>query len=207
MKKVILASVLTIATLFNAGCTDGEVAAGAIGVIIGIGLGGDNHHHDHRPPPYRGRPERRRMLAETVTLPTTGAATDASLSDFALKYNVSVAAAEKVQSAFSGVATEGLTSFAKIGLEKKDIETLMKHQLPSSSAIKSMASKLDMSEAQSRDFLVAMNHEFEAQAADVTSPYWEACMAKGKWRTPQNLYCKSTSWNGCSPEVGATLCY
>ncbi|MDG0817168.1 hypothetical protein [Bdellovibrio svalbardensis] len=209
MKKVILLSVLTIAMLFNAGCTDEEITAGAIGVIIGIGLGDGHHHHDRRPAPYRPvRPGRRNFVSTaSITLPTTGESANVAAADFALKHNISMTAAEKVQTALNGVKTEGLSSLAKIGLNKKDIETLMKHDLPSSAAIKSLATKLDMSEAQSRDLLISMNREFEAQAADIESPYWESCMAKGKWRTPQNLYCKSTNWNGCSPEMGATLCY
>lgn len=213
MKKIILASVLVCATIFNAGCTDGEVAAGAIGVIIGIGLGGDNGHDHHRPPPYHPRrPRHYDAVAAGSAAGSTEVATvtteeNPALLDFALKYNISLEAAEKVNAAFQGVQTEGTSSFAKIGLNQSDIKTIMRHELPSSSAIKSLAGKLDMSEAQARDFLVSLNKEFQAQAEDVTSPYWQSCMAKGKWKTPQNLYCKSTSWNGCAPESGATLCY
>lgn len=216
MKKLVIMGMLATAMMFNAGCTDGEVAAGAIGVIVGIGLGsGPDHHDHHRPPPYhRGR---HWDAQANVTLPTTGAApvavqvedtqADSQVADFAFKYNISLDAANKVNDAFQGVQKNGVSSFATIGLNKSDIQAIMKHQLPETSSIKSMASKLDMSEAQARDFLVAMNREFQAQASDVSSPYWQACMAKGSWKTAENMYCKSTSWNGCAPETGATLCY
>lgn len=211
MKKIILISLLTIATVFNAGCTDDEVTAGAIGVIIGIGLG-DSHDHNHgrRPEPYRpGRPGRRYYAASTMmtVLPTADVSDVSPVNEFALKHHISVAAAEKVQAAFADVKTEGITSFAKIGLQKKDVEVLMAHSMLSTSALGAMAVKLDMSEAQARDFVLSLNREFSAQAADVASPYWEACMAKGKWKTPENMYCTSTRWTGCAPETGASLCF
>lgn len=218
MKKVILMSLVALTMLFNAGCTNDEINAGIIGVAIGIGLGDGHHDHDHyRPGPYRPRRPYGYALQGSVALPEGVAfsdvaavdvtSEDAQLADFAAKYSISLEAAGKVKEALLGVPSEGVSSLAKIGLSSKDIAVLMNHSLPSDEAIQIMAVKLDMSQAQTRDLLVAMNREFAAQAADVKSAYWSSCMAKGQWRTPQNRICKSTSWPGCSPDAGATLCY
>ncbi|HWU44460.1 MAG TPA: hypothetical protein VN132_13510, partial [Bdellovibrio sp.] len=214
-KKIVVLSLLAATMLLNAGCTDDEVAAGAIGVAIGIGLGAGDHHDHYRPGPYR--PHHHWSAQENISLPTEGAskavvvgdasAQDSQIADFAFKYNINLDQATKVQAAFDGVQKQGLDSFAAVGLSKADIQALMKHSQPASSAIAAVAGKLDMSEAQSRDFLVSMNHEFEAQASDVQSAYWQSCMAKGKWKTPENAYCTTGEWGGCSPAQGATLCY
>ena len=230
MKKIIFVSLLAGSVLFNTACTDTEVAAGIIGVGVGIGIAagaGDHHdhYHDHRPPdrypgpryghpgygrgpgyPHHGYYSAEVNLATSDVFDTTVAANTAVL-DFASKYNVSTDAAAKIQSAFENVQTQGISSFESIGLKKADLMAIAQRQMPGTSSLTSFAQKLDLSQAQARDLLQVLIKDFDAQASDVTSSYWQSCMAKGKWKTPQNLYCTSTSWQGCAPQTGATLCY
>lgn len=235
MKKVILVSLLVSSMFLNTACDDSEIAAGIIGVGIGIGIAaGSDHDHDHhhrrhdydngyrdghRDGYHDGRrddwrrdhypPPRYRRYAAEIKLetPFDTKAVSSDVQAFAKEYGVSTEAAVKVKAAFDGVKANGLESFATIGLSKKDIRTIAKRDLPASSSIKTMADKLDISEAQSRDLIKDLIAEFDAQASDVASPYWSACMGKGRWRTPENLYCTNTAWKGCSPDTGASLCY
>lgn len=206
MKKIILSGLL-IATLFcNAGCDSSDIAAGAIGVAIGIGIGssgdGHHHHHDRRPPRYR-ECGRYRCYDAQVNL---NLGTDPSVVEFAQAHKISLAAAEQVKAAFDGVNTKGLNSFATIGLNEKDIRAISNRRLPATESIAAMSVKLDMSQAQARDLLKEVIEDFDAQASNIQSTYWKSCMAKGKWKTPQNGYCTKTYWKGCAPETGATLC-
>ncbi len=206
MKKIILSGLLISTMFLNSGCDSSDVAAGAIGVAIGIGIGssGDGHHHGHdrRPPRYRECGRHRCYNANFEI----DVAQSPEVAEFAQRHQISLAAAEQVQEAFSLVATEGLSAFARIGLTDKDIMSISRRSMPKSSSIAAMAGKLDISEAQARDLLQRAIADFDAQASDVESPYWQSCMAKGKWKTPENASCSKTFWNGCSPETGASLC-
>lgn len=207
MKKIILSGLL-ISTLFlNAGCDSSDIAAGAIGVAIGIGIGsgddGHHHHHDRRPPRYR-ECGRYGCYEASVDL---NLETDPQVVEFAQRHQISLASAELVQEAFAKVPTEGLKSFERIGLNEKDIKSISVRSMPRREAISAMATKLDMSETQARDLIQGIIADFDAQASNIESEYWQACMAKGRWKTPQNASCSKTFWNGCSPETGATLCY
>lgn len=237
MKKIMLVALLASSMFFNTACTDDEVAAGIIGVGVGVGIaaGAGDHDHYHRPPPrypgpdYGHRPgygpgygrgpgwggpgRPHRGFAADVTLATSSAFDTALASsnpqvvEFANKYNVSTDAATKIQSAFANVESQGIASFQAIGLNKADLKAISQRQLPEDSSLKALSEKLDVSQAQARDLVQSLIKDFDAQASDVSSTYWQSCMAKGSWKTPQNLYCTSTSWNGCAPATGATLCY
>lgn len=206
MKKIILTGLLISTMFLNSGCDSSDVAAGAIGVAIGIGIGsgGDGHHHGHdrRPPRYRqcGRYRCYDANFEVDLAPNP------EVAAFAQRHQIGLAAAEQVHAAFAAVSTEGLNAFARIGLSDKDIMAISRRSLPKSDSIAAMANKLDISEAQARDLLQRVVADFDAQASDLESPYWQACMAKGKWKTPENASCTKTFWTGCSPETGATLC-
>ncbi|MNK07368.1 hypothetical protein D3C87_252810 [compost metagenome] len=208
MKKIIFSGLL-VATLFcNTGCEPSEIAAGAIGVAIGVGIGSSHnghHRHDHyRPPRYREcRGYHRCYSADTGV----GLAVNTEALDFAQKHQISLDAATKIQTAFDQVATQGLSAFEAVGLSQRDLSTISSRSMPGQKSLANVAVKLDMSEAQARDLLKGMITEFDAQASNVESPYWQSCMAKGKWKTPQNGRCTTTAWEGCSPENGATLCY
>lgn len=216
MKKILLVSLLGSSTFFNTACTDEEIAAGIIGVGIGIGISADSDrddHHYHRPPPpppprYPGPgcgPRPRRPHRGYAT--TTKMAVNVQALDFASKYNVSMETAEKIQTAFADVGTKGVGAFEAIGLNKADLKNIAARSMPKAESLQTMATKLDLSQAQARDLVKVLISDFAAQASNVESTYWQSCMAKGSWKTPQNASCKNTEWNGCSPETGATLCY
>jgi hypothetical protein len=210
MKKLIVLGLIGGALMFAASCTPGEIGAGAIGVGIGIGLGGGYghpHHPPHHPPHYPHPYPCGPYNCYQATLQANNLPLDTSVSDFADQYGISQKAAAKIKTAFDGVQTQGIASFQSIGLKSSDLRAFMNHTLPSPTAIQSFADQMDMSQAQGRDLLLAMMHEFEAQSADVNSPYWQHCIDQGKWKTPQNMYCKNAAWPGCSPETGANFCY
>jgi|GEM_PF-2835159 len=59
LKNLTLIALTSLGAMNLSSCTDEEIAAGAIGVIIGIGIANnnDNDHHHHRPPPPPPRRE------------------------------------------------------------------------------------------------------------------------------------------------------
>ncbi len=122
------------------------------------------------------------------------------------KHQISLEAADQIKAAFDQASAEGLKAFERIGLNGADIKAISYRKLPESKSIAKMAEKLDMSQAQARDLLKEVVADFSAQASDVESTYWKSCMAKGKWKTPQNSSCSQTFWSGCAPATGATLC-
>lgn len=227
MKKTAIIALLASSMFFNTACTDEEVVATIIGVGVGIAIvaGGDSDHH--RPPPDRypgpdhgrprpgyghgpGRPHRGYSadvnLTSSEVFDSTLAA-DAEVLEFANKYGVATDAAAKIQNAFATVGTQGVSSFESIGLNKADLKAIAQREMPQEDSLKTLSQKLDLSEAQARDLIKVLIKDFDTQASNVESSYWKSCMAKGQWRTPQNAFCKSTSWQGCAPVTGASLCY
>lgn len=237
MKKVIVMSLIASSMFFNIGCDEGDVAAGIIGVGVGVGVGAivgghDGYHdgyHDGRRDQRRNedrwgrggyvRPERPGRYREcgrygcyaaSVKFDTTNieaASANSTVDIFAEKYHITPEASVKIQSAFAEAKDKGISSFEAIGLTKRDLKLIARKQLPAAESLKNMSEKLDMSEAQSRDLVQSMISEFSLQAGNVESAYWQSCMAKGKWKTPENTSCSNTSWTGCAPATGATLCY
>lgn len=240
MKKFVLAGVLASTMFLNAGCEPEEVAAGAVGVAIGIGIG-SALEEDRNPPPRHPRPGRPHRpgrpgyghgggygggyggghhgggygggyydngyySADGMAVMST-AKTSSKVKNFAQRHNISVNAATKIERSFKNVNSQGIAAFSPIGLGETDLKQIMQRRLPSADSLARVAKNLDMSQAQARDLVKYMIMDFDAEASDVTSPYWKSCMAKGKWKTPQNRSCKKTFWSGCSPETGATLCY
>lgn len=207
MKKIFLTGLIISTMFLNSGCDSSDVAAGAIGVAIGIGIGsgGHDHHHDHgrRPPRYRQCGRHRCYSAQREV----GVAENTKLVEFAQRHQISLEAAEQIQVAFDAVPTEGLSAFARIGLSTSDIRVISLRSMPKAESVASMAAHLNIEEAKAKSLLQGIVADFDAQASDIESPYWQACLAKGQWKTPENAKCSVTSWSGCSPETGATLCY
>lgn len=227
MNKTILIGLIASCLFFTA-CTEEEVTSTIIGVGVGVGIGAIANDHDRHERhqeqdrrdewnrrgggygPGRGGPgygPGRGRGGYGAFIKSDVVAADTSVADFAEKYHITNEVSAKIQEAFATVATKGVSSFEAIGLTAQDLKQIAKKDVPSADSIKSMSAKLNLSEAQSTDLVKSMIAEFSKQAADVASPYWESCMASGKWRTAQNNYCSNTSWNGCSPATGATACY
>jgi len=225
MKKIMIVALLVSSMFFNTACTDEEVAASIIGIGVGIAIAvGDDGHHD-RPPdrypgPDYGRPRpgypgygpgpgrpHRGYSADVKLASSDAFDTSVEVLDFANKYGVSTETAAKIQDAFVNVRTQGVSSFEAIGLSKADLKAIAQREMPQEESLQAFSQKLDLSEAQARDLIKTLIKDFDAQASNVESNYWQSCMAKGQWRTPQNAFCKSTSWQGCAPVTGASLCY
>lgn len=222
-----MAGLLVTTMAYNTGCENSEVAASVIAIGIGIGLAGmdDNDHHDRRRDDHRrdrdrggweGRDRRDRCRGGFChnSVETDG---DASLlqlasvnlgnESFAQKHDIPVEAGAKIQKAFANVGQSGLASFQAIGLNEKALDKIMSRELPEASAIQSMGAQLGLSPAKAQSLLQSLVSEFEQASSDSQSNYWQSCVAKGQWKTPQNAFCSNASWTGCSPETGATLCY
>jgi hypothetical protein len=58
MKKILIVAGLASVMIFNTGCEPEEIAAGAIGVAIGVGIAAGSDHSEQRPnyPPPRPYP-------------------------------------------------------------------------------------------------------------------------------------------------------
>lgn len=126
--------------------------------------------------------------------------------EFAQRHKISLDAAQQIQDAFEASSTQGLDSFEQIGLDKTALTAIAQRSLPSAESMSSLAAKLDLSKSDATRLVQSLITDFEAQASNVESDYWKACMAKGTWKTPQNLSCSQTFWAGCAPATGATLC-
>lgn len=196
MKKLMIYSLIACGLLFNVSCDSDELAAGAIGVGVGVGLGEhyDRHHHRHD----------HRFVDDAGSVAINGSS---SAQVFAARHNIPLSAARRIEAAFNGLDNQGLASLRQVGLNEQDVRVIAAQGMPGASSIHNMAVSLNLPDQQCHRLLSELNQTFAAQASDVNSDYWQACMEKGAWRTPQNSNCRSTAWNGCSPETGANACY
>jgi hypothetical protein len=216
MKKLLLTALIASSMFFNVACTDEEVTASAIGIGLAVGIAaGGSHHDDRHDDHYRyhggydheGYDHGGRRCDRGRCIEAASSVADASAANFAAKHDISIAAAAKVQQAFDNVSVSGLSSFQAIGLNQDALQSIMNLNVPDSSSVNAMARSLEISPAKSQQLLQSLVAEFQASAANGQSAYWQACQAKGQWKTPQNANCSSSAWNGCSPETGATVCY
>lgn len=208
MKKLVLLSLVIATGALQIGCSAREIGAGAIGVAIGVGIGRHHHdHHHHR----RGRHHHHRGCdiwgCWGGVNQIQGISREAVVSDFASDYQIPVTAAAKITDAFAKSQNEGLVPFRALGLTDNDFKALMDYKLPSPQTVKTASAKLDVSEHQARNLLIAMMKNFNAQATNVKSAYWKYCTSDGSWKTDRNRSCAKLSWPGCSPATGAKFCY
>lgn len=197
MKKLILFPLIMGSLFLNTACDSDELVAGAIGVGIGVGVGRHyDRHHDRR------RHRDRWILNEEMQ-----ATASSSTQAFAQRHNLPLSSATKIANAFNGLDSNGLASFATIGLNQKDLQAMAMNGMPEPASVQNMAGKLGISNGHARTLLTELNRKFAVASSNINSDYWQACMDKGTWRTPQNNYCRQTFWNGCSPETGARVCY
>jgi hypothetical protein len=134
-------------------------------------------------------------------------ARDYKITSFANKHQIPVAAAAKIETAFENVNERGLAAFGSVGLNEGAIQNIVNASLPTQDTVNSVATALEISAVQSQSLLQTLVNDFRNQASNGNSTYWKACQATGHWKTPQNANCGDVSWNGCSPDTGATVCY
>lgn len=199
MKTFMLCSLMVSSLFLNISCNSDELVAGAIGVGVGVGIGRhyDRHHRNNR----RGW-----LLNEEVQA-NASPNVSSSTQQFAQRHNLPLSAAQKVAAAFDGLDSNGLASLNTVGLNSEDARSIATQRMPAQSSVHTMASTLGISDSHAHTLLAQMNQRFSAEARDVHSDYWQACMETGTWRTPQNSYCRASFWNGCSPDNGASACY
>lgn len=140
--------------------------------------------------------------------PAPGSALAASpANDLAGKYGLPLESAERLTKALHSAAGGDVQALSAMGLSGEEMQRLASYELPSNQAIDKMAEALALSSSMTKTLVQQLMDETRAQMADVSSPAWTACQATGQWKTNANGgTCKSTSWTGCSPETGASIC-
>jgi hypothetical protein len=94
-----------------------------------------------------------------------------------------------------------------MGLSNDEMTRVARYKMPTDAALDQIGSTLALTREMSRGLVQQLMDETRAQMADVTSAAWTNCQSTGKWKTDANGgTCKSTSWSGCSPETGASIC-
>lgn len=132
---------------------------------------------------------------------------DVAVSQLAEKYALPVESAARLNDLLQQAAKGEASAMEALGLQGDDLKRVARYQLPSKEALEKVAAVLAISRSMAEDLVNKIMNETKLQMADVTSPTWTACMKSGKWKTDANGgTCKSTSWMGCSPETGASVC-
>jgi hypothetical protein len=125
----------------------------------------------------------------------------------AAKYELPLEAAGRLSDLLGKVAMGEASAFEALGLSNDELGRMARYKMPTDGALDQIGSSLAISREMARGLVEKLMAETKLQMADVTSPAWVACMAPGKWKTDANGgTCKSPSWNGCSPETGASVC-
>jgi hypothetical protein len=95
---------------------------------------------------------------------------------------------------------------AKLGIESTDLMALAQLQIPSHESIEKVAKALNEEPANIEKVAQSFVSDVRVQMSDVKGEYWQDCIHSGHWITPQNARCNQESWEGCTPETGATSC-
>lgn len=144
-------------------------------------------------------------LSSTSPLAMSVAST--GVSKMAKKYNLPLESAEKLNAVLQHAASGKSEALTALGLSNAELARVASYQMPSDAALDQIASSLALSREMSRVLVQQLVDETRAQMADIASPVWVACQSTGKWKTDANgATCKSTSWSGCSPATGASMC-
>lgn len=132
---------------------------------------------------------------------------DMGVNQVALKFGLPLESAEKLTTALQNAAAGKTDALASLGLSNDELAKVATYQLPSDSALDKIAASLALSRSAATTLVQQLMNETRAQMADIKSAAWTACQSTGKWKTDANGgTCKSTSWSGCSPVTGATMC-
>lgn len=203
--------IVTAMSLTITACTDREIAAGAVGVIVGIGIGSDNSNDRvHQPPPrYRercGRYERcRYSLSESFQADESVVGEE--IVDFAHRYQLSFEVAGRFRNLLSKIGAGDTASIRDLGVSIQSLVLLMQGESNlSDTEIRLIALKLGTDEGTSIRILSQLAMEMRSQSMDQGSRLWNHCVSAGNWKTPENPSCSNLSWEGCSVATGATTC-
>jgi len=106
----------------------------------------------------------------------------------------------------SAAANADLTYMNRAGLQLEDMLALADSKALSEQSTQRVARTLGESSELVERVTADISAAFQKERADLQSTYWQTCMSTERWQTDRNPYCRSTSWPGCSPEKGASLC-
>lgn len=132
--------------------------------------------------------------------------TELQVAQVASHYSIGFDAAEALTGALSAAGNGDLKPVYDLGLTKEDLIRLGKMKMITDSGVTHLAQSLNLAEEDTKNLLNKILADLKEQTRDVESAYWQSCVQAKKWKTPQNFNCKETSWTGCSPKTGATLC-
>lgn len=165
-------------------------------------------HHHHRRCGFFGCWWDDQASTENANVSADANDPDASnVGKFASRHQIPMSAAQKINDAFVASDTQGLAAFQSVGLNESDLRAIVDRTQVDEASIARVDQALGLKAGQSQELLQGMTADFDAQAKDVNSPYWQACIEEGTWKTPQNAACQNVSEKGCSPQTGATYCY
>jgi hypothetical protein len=132
---------------------------------------------------------------------------ETAVSKVAMKYNLPLESAERLTSILQDAAAGKSAPLVQMGLSNDEMTRVARYKMPTDAALDQIGSTLALTREMSRGLVQQLMDETRAQMADVTSAAWTNCQSTGKWKTDANGgTCKSTSWSGCSPETGASIC-
>ncbi len=218
-------------SLVQTGCEPEDAAAvaigaGVIGVIVGAGIADDNDHdhcrggtrrvcsthHDRRGHSRTNCRDVYRSCGHRYegTLRIAGLAsaiqTSPEAAALASKYSLSFEAAELLVEKTKAAQDGNVVALKELGLANQDLQNLAHLEMISNESVRRVSDKLDTTPQTVENLLSSVIAEAKTQTRDIASPVWEACLARGKWKTPQNRSCNDRHLFGCSPATGATAC-
>lgn len=200
---ILLAGVLTTSLT---GCDDDVATGVAIGGVVGAVVGGiiSDDYYDDYPDRHRYRPRYPRYYPYSGGEPTLELETDSRL--LADRFDISVQSAQIILTHVDSAQVGNTQAMQEIGLQPEDLVDLAQLQMPNQQTVGQFAQRVNVEQNQAEQILQAVVDQAQMQFQDTNSPLWQSCISANKWKTPQNLYCKETYWNGCSPSTGATSC-
>lgn len=112
----------------------------------------------------------------------------------------------ELDEAMAMTANGDIENAYNIGLESKDLMKIISGSKLEADRLQSIASINGMSADAVNAKLNLIRDRLETERKDMSSAYWQTCMAQGKWKTDKNRSCEKFWWPGCSPMEDASYC-
>lgn len=189
-------------------CSGRELASGAAGVIVGIGIGKnkDNNRNGYRNSDRcRNGTYCRNSEADLSLSANTSMFSGAA--EFAQRNEVSPDVAIRLQDILYRVRGGDSSFVQELGFSAVSLIAFTQGVVEiSQSQLVAISEHLGTSVTETESLLAKVAARMQIQASDQGSELWQFCQSSGTWRTPENVFCKNTSWEGCSVNTGATSC-
>lgn len=212
--KSLLSVLVALSMVFLTGCDDedvvvgvGLIAIGATKVIVGADRDGYYYKRNRRRRiRRRGRRGHGRRLGYSSAPLANPAFSGPEIVKMSNELGLSRGSAVKLATAFELAQDGDISLLNEVGFTEDVLLDMSHYDLPSYESRVAMAEQLGQSPQETSRMLREMMAQSKAQATNVNSYLWQSCQAEGQWKTPENLFCRSTSWKGCSPATGASSC-